>query len=67
MQAVMELPIRGAGAPRGERGQTLVEYALILALIAMAVVLVVLALGGELTGFYEAAANCVADPPGCVL
>ncbi len=49
----------------GERGQGLVEYALILSLIALLAVAAVLALGGHLTSAYQHAANCLQDPTGC--
>ena len=38
---------------RREEGQTLTEYALILALIAVAVIAVVITLGGKITGIFN--------------
>ena len=38
----------------GEEGQTLAEYAMILALIALVVILVVTLLGGEISSIFSA-------------
>ena len=46
----------------GERGASAVEYALLIALVAMAIVGTVYVLGARLTFAFEGAANSVATP-----
>jgi pilus assembly protein Flp/PilA len=47
-------PIQGEEhGPRGEQGQGMVEYALILALIALVTILALGLLGSEVTGFFQ--------------
>jgi pilus assembly protein Flp/PilA len=46
---------------KSEKGQDLGEYALLFALIAIAVVLAVTALGGNLSNFFDAIAGAVAS------
>ena len=46
----------------GERGASAVEYALLIALVAMAIVGTVYGLGARLTFAFEGAANSVATP-----
>ncbi len=45
-----------------EEGQTLVEYGLLISLIALAVVTATALLGRRLTGFYNSAANKYPTP-----
>ena len=45
--------IGGFAVPRREEGQTLVEYALILVLIAIAVVVILTTLGGNIKGIFS--------------
>ena len=52
-------------AQGGERGQALVEYALILALVAIIAVAVVLGLGHHLSGLFRQAASCLGNAGGC--
>ena len=56
--AAMRTALSGNG-PRvsGEEGQTLAEYAMILALIALVVVLVVTLLGGKISSLFSAVAS----------
>jgi Flp pilus assembly pilin Flp len=49
---------------RGRRGQTLVEYSLILALIIILSVLVLIQFGGTLKGFYSTINSQVAASVG---
>jgi len=49
---------------RDERGASLVEYALLLALIAVACVVAVSLLGGNLNNSYSKDASSVAATPG---
>lgn len=44
-----------------EQGQTLVEYALLLALIAMVVIVAVVVLGGVVSGFFLDAGETIND------
>jgi Flp pilus assembly pilin Flp len=44
-----------AGVPRSESGQTLVEYALVILLVAVALVGVLITFRGELGQFYQTA------------
>jgi pilus assembly protein Flp/PilA len=46
-------------SPKREEGQTLAEYALILALIAVVVVGVVFALGGTIKGIFTSVNNSI--------
>lgn len=48
--------------PAGERGQGLVEYALILVLVAVVVVVVLALLGGQIGNTFQAVANTFAGP-----
>ena len=56
--AAMRTALFGNG-PRvsGEEGQTLAEYAMILALIALVVILVVTLLGNEISSIFSAIAS----------
>ncbi len=44
---------------RTERGATMVEYALLVGLIAVVAVVAVSALGGSITGLFSSANTCV--------
>ena len=43
--------------PKGERGASLVEYLLLVSLIAMAVIAAVILVGGELSSSYDRAGD----------
>ena len=45
--------------PRTERGASMVEYALLVGLIAVVAVVAVAALGGGISGLFGSANNCV--------
>jgi Flp pilus assembly pilin Flp len=51
---------------REERGQGLVEYSLVIALVALAAVVALSLMGSSVTDFLTTAANCVSDPYSCV-
>ena len=52
---------------RGERGQDMVEYALITAVISIAIIVAVIAiLGPAFTVWAEAVEDCIATPSACV-
>ena len=46
---------------RTERGASMVEYALLVGLIAVVAVVAVAALGGGIKGLFNSANNCVAN------
>ncbi len=50
---------------RDERGATAIEYGLIAALISVAIIAVLSALGDSLTGTFKRIAACLSDPAGC--
>jgi Flp pilus assembly pilin Flp len=47
--------LRGAGLLRSERGQTLVEYALVILLVAVPLAAVLVIFRGDLGEFYQTA------------
>jgi pilus assembly protein Flp/PilA len=47
--------------PRGERGASLVEYVLLIALIALAVIAAIVFLGGELNESFNDSASQISD------
>jgi len=47
---------------RNEKGQTLVEYALIIVLIALAAIVAMKFLGGTVNNTYSTAASSLANP-----
>lgn len=49
----------------GEQGQGLVEYALIIALVAILVIAAVLTLGNQLSGLFQHAADCLQHSGTC--
>lgn len=52
-------------SPRDERGQTLVEYALILVFVVLVATVVVMRLGPEVRGFYQHTVACFQTPSSC--
>ncbi len=48
-------------AMRSEKGQSLVEYALILALVAIVVIAALSVLGGEVTTKFDQVSNTIGD------
>jgi pilus assembly protein Flp/PilA len=62
--------VRGAHAgllhrARTERGASMVEYALLVGLIAVVAVVAVAALGGGISGLFSSANNCVGNTANC--
>ena len=55
MDRLKRLLLEGAGVLRGESGQTLVEYALVILLVAVALVAVLGAFTGQLNQAYQTA------------
>lgn len=53
LNRVLEAPLRLAARSRDEEGQALVEYALLLSLIAIASIVVVQVLGVNLSTLYQ--------------
>lgn len=50
---------------RTERGASMVEYALLVGLIAVVAVVAIAALGGGITGLFDNANNCVGNSASC--
>jgi pilus assembly protein Flp/PilA len=50
---------------RSERGASMVEYALLVGLIAVVAVVAVAALGGGISGLFSSANNCVGNAASC--
>jgi Flp pilus assembly pilin Flp len=48
-----------------ERGQAMVEYAVILAIISVAAIGVMALLGPEITGAFQSVYDCVTGAPAC--
>jgi len=59
LQYVPALAVPGLAGIEREEGQTLAEYALILALIAVIAVLALIFLGGAITGLFSSVGNSV--------
>ncbi len=54
VQAVVRTGTTGAGpGPKAQRGQGMVEYALILVLVALAVIAALTFLGGQISGVFH--------------
>ena len=51
-----------ARAANQDRGATAVEYGLLVALIAVAIIAVVFALGGTLSDMFSTVDECIGDP-----
>jgi len=49
-------------AAQGERGATAVEYGLMVALIAVAIIVTVTALGGQLNGLFQSVSDALPIP-----
>lgn len=49
---------------REEKGQTMVEYGLILALLSIVAAAVLVTLGGEVKGIFQDTANCLNSASG---
>lgn len=47
-----------------QRGATMVEYGIMVALIAVVVIVVVSILGGEINDAFQAVVDCIQDPDG---
>lgn len=45
-----------------ESGATMVEYAILVALLAIAVAVIIIALSTELNNTFQSVINCLADP-----
>ena len=56
------LSILGA---RQEKGQTLIEYALIIALIVIVVIAAMLLLGPQIATLYNTITTCLSNPQAC--
>ncbi len=65
MRFLSEALAKLLSAVRSENGQTLVEYALIVALISIAVIATMILLGGNIDSVFSAVANCLGDPASC--
>ncbi len=52
-EAIAVHPIRLAAMPKTERGASAVEYGLLVALIAIAIIVAITALGGKLSGVFN--------------
>lgn len=50
---------------RKQRGATMVEYAVLVALIAVAVVFVIFTLGGQINSAFQAISDCIGNPSVC--
>ena len=50
---------------RTERGASMVEYALLVGLIAVVAVVAIAALGGGIKGLFNSANNCVGNAANC--
>ena len=50
---------------RTERGASMVEYALLVGLIAVVAVVAIAALGGGIKGLFNSANNCVGSAASC--
>ena len=50
---------------RDDEGASAVEYGLVVGLIAVALIIVLGALGGGLEGLFQTAADCVSGEEGC--
>jgi pilus assembly protein Flp/PilA len=50
---------------RDEDGATVIEYGLLVALIALAIVLAATAIGTQLGSFFERLASCLANANNC--
>jgi pilus assembly protein Flp/PilA len=50
---------------RTERGASMVEYALLVGLIAVVAVVAIAALGGSISGLFNSANNCVGSSAAC--
>jgi pilus assembly protein Flp/PilA len=50
---------------RTERGASMVEYALLVGLIAVVAVVAIAALGGGIKGLFSSANNCVSNATTC--
>jgi pilus assembly protein Flp/PilA len=50
---------------RTERGASMVEYALLVGLIAVVAVVAIAALGGSISGLFSSANNCVGSAASC--
>ena len=50
---------------RTERGASMVEYALLVGLIAVVAVVAIAALGGSISGLFSNANNCVGNAASC--
>lgn len=48
-----------------ERGVTAIEYALIAALIAVVIIAIVTATGGNVKAVFQKIADCLANPAAC--
>ena len=50
---------------RKERGATMVEYAIMVARIAIAAIVIIAALGQEINNAFQGVKDCIADPTAC--
>jgi len=50
--------------PREERGQTMVEYGLILALLSIVAAAVLVILGGSVIGIFQHSSDCLSSASG---
>jgi pilus assembly protein Flp/PilA len=50
---------------RTERGASMVEYALLVGLIAVVAVVAIAALGGGISGLFHSANNCIGNTSTC--
>lgn len=53
-----------SAADRPDRGAAMVEYALLLGLVAVTVIGALVSLGGDLTHVFQNTANCMANQSG---
>lgn len=59
MELVAYTRVRLAAMPRTERGASAVEYGLLVALIALAIIAAVTLLGSNLSGIFSRTANSI--------
>ena len=53
LEAMQYIKIRLTALPKSDRGASAVEYGLLVALIAIAIIVAITALGGKLSGVFQ--------------
>ena len=57
IEAMQYIKIRLTALPKSDRGASAVEYGLLVALIAIAIIVAITALGGKLSGVFSKTSN----------